>query len=206
LQYKYVYYNETGFLIGEDTYKTGTKSVGDAYRCQVNDDKSYIFVIIGQDAEGNYNLLLNHNIGSITDTSSVDSIVSSLANATSKWTNLDKRKDSFTSIEGVNGSFEDIFNYSDCYARFIEDSELSKFVRGNSNGWTNETNKTWISSISNDGTVDESYWSYISSTFQVSPQNHYDVQIHGLGYDVVLAPNSGQYIRPVITVASYDIE
>jgi len=60
--------------------------------------------------------------------------------------------------------------------------------------------------LSNDGTVDESYWSYISSTFQVSPQNHYDVQIHGLGYDVVLAPNSGQYIRPVITVASYDIE
>jgi len=205
LNYKYVYYSNEEHLIGEATYTTGTKSVGDAYRCQVNENDSYIFNIIGQDESGNYNLLLNHNLGHITADSSesIDAILASLTNLTDSWTNLDKRTDSYTdslSDTGVNYTFD----YAGYYARFIKTGELSEFAP--LLGWS-ENSKPWISSIPKDvTTLIETDWMYVSSEITSLAGSDNGFVITGLGCAVANCSGSMTGIRPVITVSENQIK
>jgi len=194
LNYKYVYYDGE-YLLGETTYTTGTKSVGDAYRCQVNETDSYIFNIIGQDASGNYNLLLNHNLGQL-DNSSVDAIFASLTSVTDGWTKLDARTDSYS--DTYNKSSNPVsytFDYTGHYARFIEYEELQKF---DSYGAT--TQPTWISSIQNNEPIDPIYWAYNSSG--ISNNSEDLLALKGLGCGVFACEYISFGVRPVITLKS----
>jgi len=200
-----VYHNGTYFLIGEATYTTGTQSEGDAYRCQVNDDESYIFNIIGQDDHGNYNMLLNYNLG-ISSDGLPDEVASTLFSLTDNWNNLDVRTDSISgkSINDDGTEFTYTFNYSNHYARLIEYSELERFAEGTDFEW-DENSKPWISSIPKDRQkVNEIDWKYIASTFTgINEDGHVYT---GLGCGVAVCSDHMTGIRPVITVASSDIE
>jgi len=213
LNYKYVYYmysddgdySNDENLLGEATYTTGTKSVGDAYKCDVNDTDSYIFNIIGQDAQGNYNLLLNHNLGIATEIS-IDSVIAKLSNLTSSWINLDVRTDSYSGNTGSTDDTNDAytFNYSGLYSRFMEYEELQKFA---SDGTWDDTSKPWISSIPNDKqTTTYEDWKYITSSIWGfdGTDAFYDGLACGVGACTI---DTGHYgIRPIITVANSDIE
>ena len=197
LNYKYAYYSDGQYLLGEATYTTGTKSIGDAYRCQVNDEDSYIFNIIGQDTSGNYNLLLNHNLGEAAD-DNPDTLMTTLSNLTSTWKNILARTDSYsdTYSDDASGEHTYTFNYTGLYARLIEYTELKKFAPTDT--WS-ENSKPWISSVPKDTQdANSNAWKYISSDINGAYGGSYAYE--GLECGVGTCTLSFMQIRPVITV------
>jgi len=205
LNYKYVYYDGE-YLLGETTYTTGTKSVGDAYRCQVNETDSYIFNIIGQDASGNYNLLLNHNLGYAAD-GNPDTVISTLFSLTSTWTNIPVRTDSYIAEYGEYigenlSTSQYTLNYIGQYARLIEYSELIKLNPGNV--WS-DSSKPWVSSVpkSTQTASFENSWQYISSEYFQYKDGSWSG--YGLSCGVAVCQYAMLGIRPVITVKDSEI-